>query len=148
LSGDTLYLLGERHTAYYIPNLIKRGGLLSIAPVKPPLFSGTLLMVGGLAFLLVFMFVRLRRKSPAIAAKEDLPDFYNELLKLDGKGLTNEELNELFALNDLTYDMIRKRRSLILKEVNAYHQEQKGRQLVVRQPNPEDKRQFIYHIKK
>lgn len=148
LEGDTLYLLGERHTAYYIPNLINRGGLLTVVPVSANLFSGTLPILVSVVLLLVFILIRFNRKSPAVAAREELPDFYEALLELDRKGLTNEELNELLMLNDLTYDMMRKRRSLILKEVNAYHEGQKGSPLVVRQPNPEDKRQFIYHIEK
>ena len=147
LSGDSLYLLSERQTAYYIPYLIKRGALLTVTPVSARPFSGALLIVGGALLLIVLIAIGLMRKSPVIHEKEAFPDFYSALLKLDGKGLTNEELNELFTLKDLSYDMIRKRRSLILKEVNTYHEQQTGKPLVIRQPNPEDKRQFIYHIK-
>ena len=151
LRGDTLYLIGARNTAYYIPNLIKRRDLLTISNVHAGPSPSTYLLVGGFVLLIVFVLIilfRSRRSPIVIREKEELPDFYNSLLDLSGKGLTNEELNELFALNDLTYDMIRKRRSIILKEVNSYHEERAGKPLVVRQPNPEDKRQFIYHIKK
>lgn len=151
LRGDTLTLIGDFNTSFYIPDLIRKGGNISVRPHTPT--SVWVQLAGSIGTLLVFLFpyfvMRSKGKTTVVQHTQlDEPEFYQTLLGLSGSELSTEKLGEVLELHSLSYDMVRKRRSLILKSINEYHETVATKPLVVRVPNPEDKRQYIYRIEK
>lgn len=151
LQGDTLTLIGDFNTSYYIPNLIRRSGLISVRPHTPISVGVQWAIAMGILLVLIVLYFVIRSKRQKTIAQErerDEPEYYQRLLAMNGSELTTEELGEVLELHSLSYDMVRKRRSIILKGVNEYHIGTKNKPLVTRVPNPEDKRQNFYRIEK
>ena len=142
LEGDTFVLFGEEGSFFkYVPEMIAKANKVTV--VKPMNWT----FLWGLPVLIVIPFViRYTRKSKKAAPGD--PDFYRELVLNDGKSFTTEELNELFGLSDLNFDVVRKRRSRILQAVNEHHKKAHGKELITRGKDPSDKRHTIYFIAK
>lgn len=147
LEGDTLYIINPMHTIrFHIPSMIAEAAPLKIVPTTLSTTAGTNLIWWGSAGLLVagsLICWGYRKKSVVPGA----PAYYQEMLGYSGRSFTADQLNELFGLDHLSYDMIRKRRSVIVQSINAHHSELAGKKLINRVKDPSDKRHVIYQIK-
>ena len=102
----------------------------------------------GLVLLLpiiAIIFLFLRRFNKKIG-KDNKPKFYDRLVFYELQNLSVEELDQLFELNSLGYDATRKRRSELIKTINMYHKSLTGKELILREKDPQDKRRVIYKI--
>ena len=142
LEGDTLVLFGEDGSfPMYVPEMIEEGNKVTV--VKPTNWTFLWSLPVLIVIPLVIKYSRKRKK-----AEPGDPDFYRELVLNDGKSFTTEELNELFGLSDLNFDVVRKRRSRILQAVNEHHKKAHGKELITRGKDPSDKRHTIYFVAK
>ena len=142
LEGDSLILFGEDGTFLKsVPEMISKANKVTVA--KP--INWTFLW--GLPVLIFILFVTKNARKKKKASPGD-PDFYRELVLNDGKSFTTEGLNELFGLSDLNFDVVRKRRSRILQNINEHHKKSHGKELITRGKDPSDKRHTIYFIAK
>lgn len=102
----------------------------------------------GLVLLLpiiAIIFLFLRRFNKKIG-KDNKPKYYDRLVFYELQNLSVEELDQLFELNSLGYDATRKRRSELIKTINMYHKSLTGKELILREKDPQDKRRVIYKI--
>lgn len=76
------------------------------------------------------------------------PELYNQILEKTGSSFQTNDFNQLLKLNHLSYDRIRRKRSDIIQEINHYHNEAEGKDLISRKRDPSDKRHFIFTIEK
>ena len=142
LEGDSFFLFGEDVTYLKsVPEMISEAKKVTI--VKPMNWT----FLWGLPVLvLISLVIKYTRKREKAEPGE--PDFYRELVLNDGKSFTTEELNELFRLSDLNFDVVRKRRSRILQNINEHHKKSHGKELITRGKDPSDKRHTIYFVAK
>ena len=141
LEGDTFVLFGEDGAFFKsVPEMIEKAKKVTI--VKPMNWN----FLWGLPALILIPFVIRYTRKRKKAAPGD-PDFYRELVLNDGKSFTTEELNELFGLSDLNFDVVRKRRSRILQAVNEHHRKAHGKELITG-ARISDKRHTIYFVAK
>ena len=63
--------------------------------------------------------------------------------------LKSDELDDLFQIKyDLNYDSRRVRRSRIIRDLNMEYQKLEGKDIIMRQKDPKDKRYIIFRIEK
>jgi len=63
--------------------------------------------------------------------------------------LKSDELDDLFQIKyDLNYDSRRVRRSRIIRDLNMEYQKLEGKDIIMRQKDPKDKRYVIFRIEK
>ena len=142
LSGDSLVINSGRLIHFNIPDLIDDGERIVISKSFNPLFFKSWFWV---FFLLPITWVVFRKYR---AAKNPInyPQFYNEMLQRSGNSYTGEQMNELFGIDHLSYDQVRKKRASILQSINDFHSRYKGKQLIIRIRDERDKRNFIYRV--
>ena len=98
--------------------------------------------------LLAFVYYRRRRQN---GPRQEQLEFRHknipDLLKSSGQILSTEELDVVLRIH-LTDnpDKLRYRRAALINEINLEMKSRTGKQLIVRAPDPEDKRRFLYHI--
>ena len=112
-----------------------------------PVYNWLLL---GLSLLLIFG-VWLFRNTRAKARRKMETGYYHPLIQAllarSGQTLTVEEIDELLQLREIIgLENLRYRRSAAINEINLEMKSRTGKQLIVRAPDPEDKRRFLYRI--
>lgn len=141
LSGDSLLFGSDRLLSFNIPKLIEEGELISFSTVKSSSFLHWLWI-----FLLVPIGWMLYKKFKPRNLPGSTPKFYDELVSRKGHSYTGEQLNELFGIEHLSYDQVRKRRSAIVQSINDFHYKAEGKALISRLRDEADKRHIIYQV--
>lgn len=69
------------------------------------------------------------------------------LLPYSGQLLTTETLDQLLGIDDqANFDSRRMKRARLINDINEKHLAQAGKELIIRDKKPEDKRYFFYKI--
>lgn len=102
-------------------------------------------LVIGIVFGLYFDFFKRKinkwRKAPSAILKK--------VIAYSGENFKSDELDDLFQIKyDLNYDSRRVRRSRIIRDLNMEYQKLEGKDIIMRQKNPKDKRYIIFRIEK
>jgi len=107
----------------------------------------------GLGMPLLIIFYIFQKNKQAIPESKLLTQsppseqIRQKLLSRAGKVITVEQLDELFGLSQsMPRDTQRFKRFQYIRDTNESYQTLTGRQLIVRQRDPEDKRRFVYFI--
>ena len=143
LTGDTLSVITEGGIIYKfdIEKLLNQGSMVDMTIHNPSWNYGLVLLLPIIAIIFLF----LRRFNKKIG-KDNKPKYYDRLVFYELQNLSVEELDQLFELNSLGYDATRKRRSELIKTINMYHKNLTGKELILREKDPQDKRRVIYKI--
>jgi hypothetical protein len=123
--------------------------------ISPLLLYGALLLaIGG---GLTWFFLSRRKKVVSPAQSQDVPedkeaslDFEPilRLLPYDGQQLTTEVIDQLLGIDHLeNFDFKRMKRSRLIKEINKRYLLHAGKELVLRDKKPDDRRFTYYLIK-
>ena len=102
-------------------------------------------LVIGIVFGLYFKFFKRKinkwRKAPSAILKK--------VMAYSGENFKSDELDDLFQIKyDLNYDTRRVRRSRIIRDLNMEYQKLEGKDIIMRQKDPKDKRYIIFRIEK
>ena len=143
LAGDTLTIITEGGIIYNfeMEQLLNQGSIVDITIHNPSWNYRLVLLIPIIAII----FLSLRRFKKKIG-KDNKPKYYDRLVFYELQNLSVEELDQLFELNSLGYDATRKRRSELIKTINAYHKRITGKELILRGKDPQDKRRVLYKI--
>ncbi len=88
-----------------------------------------------------------RRKTMAARNPEFTHPVIVKLLAHSGSKLTQDELDQILEIETtISPDTLKSRRSNIFKEVNHEYKSKTGKELIIRTPDPLDKRKFLYQI--
>jgi hypothetical protein len=104
--------------------------------------------------LFVIYFVKRRKKvvefiQPVEEEEEPLEDkdLLQVVLSYSGQKIGTEKLDQIFGIQGLkNFDTKRIKRARHIKEINAIYMESHGKELIVRDRNPDDKRYMFYKI--
>ncbi len=108
---------------------------------------GLFIMLVALGGLLVFKIIpRYRKeKTPSLPSKKLDP--LQLLVPLSGQLLTTETLDQLLGIDgQANFDSRRMKRARLINDINEQYLEQAGKELIVRDKKPEDKRYVYYKI--
>lgn len=143
LAGDSLSIITEGGVIHEfdIEQLINQGTVLDMT-IHNTLWDQRIQM--SIIITILLLLFRRFRNGIAIDTK---PKYYETLLISESrKKLSVEELDQLFELDSLGYDATRKKRSELIKTINAYHKKMTGKELILREKDHHDKRRVIYKI--
>lgn len=110
-----------------------------------------LYVLGGVLFGGGLLFLALRnrkRKNIELESEEYFPPLYSPvdiLLPYAGQLLTTETLDHLLGIDaNLNFDSRRMKRARLINEINKQYLSQAGKELILRDKKPEDRR-FVYY---
>jgi len=77
----------------------------------------------------------------------DQKDLFQMVLSYSGQKIGTEELDEIFGIQGMkNFDTKRIKRARHIKEINSIYMKSHGKELIVRDRNPDDKRYMFYKI--
>ncbi len=102
-------------------------------------------LVFGIVFGLYFNFFRIKINKLIKTPSSNL----KKVMVYSGENLKSHELDDLFQINyDSNTDSRRVRRSRIIRDLNTEYQKLEGKDIIMRQKDPKDKRYVIFRIEK
>lgn len=108
---------------------------------------GLFIILVALGGLLVYKIISRYRKekTPSLSSKKVDP--VQLLVPLSGQLLTTETLDQLLGIDgQANFDSRRMKRARLINDINEQYLEQVGKELIVRDKKPEDKRYVYYKI--
>lgn len=149
IRGDSVSVLTQEQATDFISTNLAT--IYVHAPFDEiPLIRGSnYLMVSAFSILILMTgylyYKRKKRMSRIIRFSHPMIE---KVLKLSGKSLTQEELDEVFEIQHITpAETQRSKRSNLYNEINNEYEKTIGVKLINRIPDPLDKRKFLYQIK-
>lgn len=110
-------------------------------------WGGGILLVLG--FVLGLFLMTNRKLKKRTQEKHMHSELIKRLMLLGEQLLTNQELDIILGITDeLNADSKRVKRSRIIQEVNAEYQLMAGKEIIIRQRDPKDKRYMLYQVKR
>jgi len=100
--------------------------------------AGIIILLGG------FYFLKTARKNSQKKIVPFSPRQIDVLKALSAKELTTEDLNSILEMESKSWEVQRRERSMLVKELNQLGMEIFGQELVLREKAPHDKRQVQY----
>ena len=100
--------------------------------------AGIIILLGG------FYFLTTVRKNSQKKLVPFSPRQIDVLKALSAKALTTEDLNSILEMESKSWEVQRRERSMLVKELNQLGMEIFGQELVLREKAPHDKRQVQY----
>jgi len=96
---------------------------------------------------LVFKVIPRYGKENTFSLSSKKHDFLNLLIPLSGQLLTTETLDQLLGIDgQANFDSRRMKRARLINDINEQYFKQVGKELIVRDKKPEDKRYVYYKI--
>lgn len=111
-------------------------------------YQSTLLgVIAAICVLIGFLIYKKNGRSKKVTPKFIHPAI-NKILVYTGKTLTQDQLDEVFEISHINpAETQRSKRSNIYNEINNEYSKTFGVQLVIRTPDPLDKRKYLYQVK-
>jgi hypothetical protein len=145
-SLDLAYLLSQSKEVGFI-QVLEKGFLDSFSLKNNPFISiATLTLVG--IIILSFLWTK-RTKKQAVSALgfDEIEKLIENFKPHSGQLLDSEKLDSLLGIDSNgNADLARVKRSRMIIRVNKYYTSQKGKELIVREKNPKDKRYVYYKV--
>ena len=108
---------------------------------------GLFIVLVALGGLLVFKVIPRYGKENTFSLSSKKHDFLNLLIPLSGQLLTTETLDQLLGIDgQANFDSRRMKRARLINDINEQYFKQVGKELIVRDKKPEDKRYVYYKI--
>ena len=96
---------------------------------------------------MVFKIIPRYRKENTLSLPSKKLDPLQLLVPLSGQLLTTETLDQLLGIDgQANFDSRRMKRARLINDINEQYLEQAGKELIVRDKKPEDKRYVYYKI--
>jgi hypothetical protein len=116
-------------------------------------FKDKFYIITIILLILLLINVYIRKKADPIPSQTitngnaEIELIFESISKYCGQTINTEKLDELFGLDKMNNnDSKRLKRSRWINKLNEYYNTQKGKNLIERDKNPEDKRYMYYRI--
>jgi hypothetical protein len=144
-SIDIEYLLSKSKEVGGISIKENSSDLATVFPLRDGIYMVTI--IGLVLFSLLLYLRRKSASTPAFAkGNEDIKKMMESFSQYSTQSLNTEQLDEILGIDSTNYDSKRIKRSRWINRLNEYHNYHHGKDLIVRDKNPEDKRYIYYKI--
>jgi len=152
INGETIFIMDEVPANAVFAGTIKFTEFKNVKNMNQKNNSSLWAMI-GLVFLLLFgisLLWRLKYSKNNIQLLKKSPvNLISILVERTGEVFDSNEFDVLIGIdNDNSPDLIRAKRSRIIKEVNNKYEKLEGKFLITRQKSPKDNRYMLYYIEK